>query len=40
MALRYYGKLEGPKFAEEYRKDNQGVVVIQLEPEKIASYLD
>lgn len=40
MALRYYGELEGPKFAEDYREDNPGVVAFQLQPEKIASYLD
>ena len=40
MALRYYGEFEGLKFAEEYKEDNLGVAVFQLEPEKIASYIE
>ncbi|MCL0105455.1 pyridoxamine 5'-phosphate oxidase family protein [Dehalococcoidia bacterium] len=40
MALRYYGESEGHKFAEEYKEDNIAVAVFQLEPEKIASYLE
>ena len=40
MALRYYGEFEGHKFAEDYKENNLGVVVFQLEPKKIASYMD
>ncbi|MBR97812.1 MAG: hypothetical protein CL887_04875 [Dehalococcoidia bacterium] len=40
MAMRYYGEKDGRDFAEGYKYNNSDVVVFQLKPDKIASYLD
>ena len=40
MALRYYGREEGPKFAEDYKDQSKNVAVFRLVPERVANYLD
>ena len=40
MALRYYGKEKGAKFAAEYKKGSKNVAVFRLVPERVANYLD
>jgi nitroimidazol reductase NimA-like FMN-containing flavoprotein (pyridoxamine 5'-phosphate oxidase superfamily) len=40
MALRYYGREEGAKFAEDYKDQSKNVAVFRLVPERVANYLD
>ncbi len=40
MALRYYGREEGAKFAEDYKDKSKNVAVFRLVPERVANYLD
>ena len=40
MALRYYGREEGAKFAENYKDQSKNVAVFRLVPERVANYLD
>ena len=40
MALRYYGREEGAKFAEDYKDQSKNVAVFRLIPERVANYLD
>ena len=40
MALRYYGREEGAKFAEDYKNQSKNVAVFRLVPERVANYLD
>ena len=40
MALRYYGRKEGAKFAEDYKDQSKNVAVFRLVPERVANYLD
>ena len=40
MALRYYGREKGAKFAEDYKDQSKNVAVFRLVPERVANYLD
>ena len=40
MALRYYGREEGTKFAEDYKDQSKNVAVFRLVPERVANYLN